>query len=124
MRFLGLVVLQNRLKPETPKVIATLRDARIRSAMVTGDNVYTACSVARECGLVSQQVCTWSMADSQITGSLQPEQAHQLVPCQLHLQFWDGHFLHRCRHQPVQQLLHQTWDPLQILTQMETSPFR
>lgn len=35
--FLGLVVLENRLKPETTGVIALLRAANIRSIMVTGN---------------------------------------------------------------------------------------
>eukprot|EP00048_Salpingoeca_helianthica_P023068 m.22053 g.22053 ORF g.22053 m.22053 type:complete len:1155 (-) comp8219_c0_seq1:45-3509(-) len=55
LRFLGLVVLQNRLKPETPPIISQLRAARLRTVMVTGDNIFTACSVARECGLVASQ---------------------------------------------------------------------
>lgn len=34
--FLGLVVLENRLKPETTGIIAMLRGANIRTIMVTG----------------------------------------------------------------------------------------
>ncbi len=56
LRFLGLVILQNKIKPATPKVIAELRDAGIRSIMITGDNIYTACSVAHESGLVNSHV--------------------------------------------------------------------
>jgi len=36
MIFLGLLVLENRLKPETLPVIRTLKDAHIRTIMVTG----------------------------------------------------------------------------------------
>jgi len=36
MIFLGLLVLENRLKPETLPVIRTLKDAAIRTVMVTG----------------------------------------------------------------------------------------
>ncbi|XP_054268548.1 polyamine-transporting ATPase 13A3 [Macrosteles quadrilineatus] len=50
--FLGLVVLENRLKPQTNGVIAVLRAANIRTIMVTGDNVLTALSVARDCGII------------------------------------------------------------------------
>ncbi len=53
--FLGLVVLENRLKPQTEPVIAQLHAANIRSVMVTGDNLLTAISVARECGILEQQ---------------------------------------------------------------------
>jgi len=34
--FLGLLVLENRLKPETLPVIRTLKDADVRTIMVTG----------------------------------------------------------------------------------------
>ncbi|XP_014273142.1 polyamine-transporting ATPase 13A3 [Halyomorpha halys] len=50
--FLGLVVMENRLKPETSGVLHLLRDAKIRTVMVTGDNMLTALSVARDCGIV------------------------------------------------------------------------
>uniref|UniRef100_A0A8D0G6A1 Cation-transporting ATPase 13A3 n=1 Tax=Sphenodon punctatus TaxID=8508 RepID=A0A8D0G6A1_SPHPU len=52
MDFLGLVMLQNKLKPETLPVLAELRRACIRTVMVTGDNMLTAVSVARECGMI------------------------------------------------------------------------
>ncbi|XP_012941516.2 probable cation-transporting ATPase 13A3 [Aplysia californica] len=52
--FLGLLVMENRLKPETAPVICDLREADIRTIMVTGDNMLTALSVARECKMVDQ----------------------------------------------------------------------
>lgn len=48
----GLIVLENRLKPQTTPVIESLRNAQIRCVMCTGDNALTAISVARECGLL------------------------------------------------------------------------
>lgn len=36
LTFLGLLVMENRLKPETTPVINTLNDANIRTIMVTG----------------------------------------------------------------------------------------
>lgn len=36
MAFLGFVVLQNKLKPETVPILAELQRAAIRSVMVTG----------------------------------------------------------------------------------------
>lgn len=54
MEFLGLVVLENRLKPETTPVITQLKDAALRTVMVTGDNILTAISVARECGILDE----------------------------------------------------------------------
>ncbi|KAK7494113.1 hypothetical protein BaRGS_00014586 [Batillaria attramentaria] len=54
LTFLGLLVMENRLKPETEPVIQTLQEANIRTIMVTGDNMLTALSVARECGMVDR----------------------------------------------------------------------
>ncbi|GLV38282.1 anne boleyn [Carabus blaptoides fortunei] len=54
LHFQGLIVLENQLKPETAGVIDTLKKAAIKVVMITGDNIQTALSVARECGIVSQ----------------------------------------------------------------------
>ncbi|KAJ1522556.1 hypothetical protein ONE63_001742 [Megalurothrips usitatus] len=86
LQFIGLVIMENRLKPETSGVIRELRSAHIRTIMVTGDNIQTAMSVARDCGMIpacrsiivahgvpavagqSAQVCfTQSQADTAIT---------------------------------------------------------
>ncbi|XP_017072484.1 probable cation-transporting ATPase 13A3 isoform X2 [Drosophila eugracilis] len=53
LEFLGFVILENRLKPDTAKVINALNSAKIRTIMITGDNILTAMSVARDCGIVS-----------------------------------------------------------------------
>ena len=37
LNFLGLLILQNQLKPESTPVIGTLHSANIRTVMVTGD---------------------------------------------------------------------------------------
>ncbi|XP_071454972.1 polyamine-transporting ATPase 13A3-like [Hetaerina americana] len=52
LTLLGLIVMENRLKPETSGIIGMLRDACIRTVMVTGDNMLTALSVGRDCGMV------------------------------------------------------------------------
>lgn len=36
MDFLGLIIMQNKLKPESPGVLEVLRQANIRTVMVTG----------------------------------------------------------------------------------------
>ncbi len=41
------MVMENKLKPATKRIICQLQDACIRTVMVTGDNVLTAISVAR-----------------------------------------------------------------------------
>ncbi|KPP76847.1 putative cation-transporting ATPase 13A3 [Scleropages formosus] len=55
MDFLGLIIMQNKLKAETPKVLEDLRQANIRTVMVTGDNMLTAISVARDCRMIPPQ---------------------------------------------------------------------
>ncbi|XP_056277594.1 polyamine-transporting ATPase 13A3-like isoform X3 [Pseudoliparis swirei] len=52
MEFLGLIIMQNKIKEETAGVLLELRQANIRTLMVTGDNMLTAISVARDCGMV------------------------------------------------------------------------
>ncbi|KAG0260211.1 hypothetical protein DFQ27_003651 [Actinomortierella ambigua] len=53
LQFLGFIVFENKLKPTTAPIIATLANARIRQIMCTGDNALTAISVSRECGLIA-----------------------------------------------------------------------
>ena len=53
LTFLGFLIMQNTLKPESEPVIRELSDANIRTVMVTGDNLLTALSVARDCHMVS-----------------------------------------------------------------------
>ncbi|KAF9116054.1 hypothetical protein BGX27_005083 [Mortierella sp. AM989] len=52
--FLGFIVFENKLKPTTAPIVATLSNARIRQVMCTGDNVLTAISVSKECGLINK----------------------------------------------------------------------
>ncbi|PGH16912.1 hypothetical protein AJ80_05056 [Polytolypa hystricis UAMH7299] len=53
LEFIGFVIFENKLKPSTEGVISELNQAGIRSIMCTGDNILTAISVARECGLIN-----------------------------------------------------------------------
>ncbi|CAF2725542.1 unnamed protein product [Rotaria sp. Silwood2] len=50
--FLGLVIMENRLKPQTEGVLKILSNANIRTIMCTGDNMLTALSVARDCDMI------------------------------------------------------------------------
>ncbi|KAJ6499197.1 hypothetical protein C8R45DRAFT_981502 [Mycena sanguinolenta] len=52
LRFLGLIIFENKLKPGTAPAIHALRSAHLACRMITGDNPLTAVSVARECGLI------------------------------------------------------------------------
>ncbi|KAL6307860.1 P-type ATPase [Sparassis latifolia] len=53
LRFLGLIIFENKLKPGTTPAIQALRSAHFACRMITGDNPLTAVSVARECGLIN-----------------------------------------------------------------------
>lgn len=55
LTFLGLIIMENRLKPETTSVIHRLGAANVRTIMCTGDNILTGLSVARDCGMISEE---------------------------------------------------------------------
>ncbi|XP_066997262.2 polyamine-transporting ATPase 13A3 [Anabrus simplex] len=55
LTFVGLIILENRLKPQTTGIIRQLKLANVRTIMITGDNIQTAVSVARECGIVEAE---------------------------------------------------------------------
>ena len=52
LEFLGLIVLENRIKTETKPVIKQLHGAKLRTIMITGDHIQTAVSVAKECKMI------------------------------------------------------------------------
>ena len=52
LTFLGLIVMENRIKAASSDVLKELHGANIRPIMVTGDNILTAVSVSKNCGLV------------------------------------------------------------------------
>uniref|UniRef100_A0A5F8HHD5 Polyamine-transporting ATPase 13A3 n=1 Tax=Monodelphis domestica TaxID=13616 RepID=A0A5F8HHD5_MONDO len=55
LNFMGLIIMQNQGKPETPGVLDDMRKAHLRTDMVKGDNMLTAISVARDCGMILPQ---------------------------------------------------------------------
>ncbi|KAF9263238.1 hypothetical protein L218DRAFT_959259 [Marasmius fiardii PR-910] len=62
LRFLGLVIFENKIKPGTAPAIQALRSAHLACRMITGDNPLTAVSVARECGLINPAAHVFSPA--------------------------------------------------------------
>ncbi|PIA91964.1 putative cation-transporting ATPase [Cercospora beticola] len=52
--FAGFIIFENKLKETTTDIITELREANIRTVMCTGDNILTAISVARECGVIDK----------------------------------------------------------------------
>ena len=55
LKFLGLIILENRLKPQSAPTIKILNSANIRTIMCTGDNILTGLSVARDCGMINEK---------------------------------------------------------------------
>lgn len=54
LTFLGFLVFVNKLKPGSSEAIETLKKAKLRCVMCTGDNLFTAISVSREVGIVEK----------------------------------------------------------------------
>ncbi|XP_065322767.1 probable cation-transporting ATPase W08D2.5 isoform X2 [Gordionus sp. m RMFG-2023] len=52
LTFLGLLIFENKLKAGTKPTLRVLKKANIRTVMVTGDNLLTAVSVARESNMI------------------------------------------------------------------------
>ncbi|KAL4735508.1 hypothetical protein BDV11DRAFT_208448 [Aspergillus similis] len=52
LEFIGFIIFENKLKPKSTDTISELKQANIRNIMCTGDNILTAVSVARECGIL------------------------------------------------------------------------
>ncbi len=92
-RFLGLVGLEDPVRPDVPQAIAECRAAGIRVVMMTGDHPATAISVARQAGLgadapviTGTELSTLSdaeldvrLAGTQIFCRVQPDQKLRLV---------------------------------------------
>jgi Ca2+-transporting ATPase len=92
-RFLGLVGLEDPVRPEVPQAIAECREAGIRVVMMTGDHSATAISVARQAGLdadaavvtgvelagLSDRALAARLAETHIFSRVQPDQKLRLV---------------------------------------------
>ena len=60
MIFLGLLIVQNKLKPETKPTLNILEKAGLKMVMATGDNILTAISVSKECELIKKNSLVYS----------------------------------------------------------------
>ncbi|KAI9346505.1 hypothetical protein BDR26DRAFT_931870 [Obelidium mucronatum] len=52
LTWIGLVAIKDPLRKEVPGAVATCQRAGLTIRMVTGDNILTACKIARECGIM------------------------------------------------------------------------
>ena len=60
MIFLGLLIIQNKLKLETKPTLNLLEQAGLKMVMATGDNILTAISVSKECELIKKNSLVYS----------------------------------------------------------------
>ena len=61
MIFLGFLIVTNKLKPDTKSTIINLDKADLSMMMATGDNILTAISVSKECGIVKNDQEIYSL---------------------------------------------------------------
>jgi cation-transporting ATPase 13A3/4/5 len=54
LTFLGFLIMENKLKPPTVRIIQELNSANVRTVLATGDNMLTALSVGKKCGIVKE----------------------------------------------------------------------
>lgn len=59
LEFIGLLLLRNEMKPESPGVIRELNNGDVRSVMITGDSIYTGVAIARECEMIDARKTCW-----------------------------------------------------------------
>lgn len=55
LTFLGIIVMENKLKIQTKPTIKTLNECKIRTIMATGDNMLTAVSVGGQCNILEDR---------------------------------------------------------------------
>ena len=54
LMFLGIIIMENKLKEQTNPTISTLNDCGIRTIMATGDNTLTAIAVGKSCNILKE----------------------------------------------------------------------
>ncbi|XP_030793096.1 probable cation-transporting ATPase 13A4 isoform X1 [Rhinopithecus roxellana] len=85
--FLGLLILENRLKEETKPVLEELISAQIRTVMITGDNLQTAITVARKSGMVSESQKVILIEANETNGSSSASISWTLVEEKKHITY-------------------------------------
>ncbi|XP_045143495.1 probable cation-transporting ATPase 13A5 [Echinops telfairi] len=79
LTFLGLLIMENRLKKETKPVLKELSEAHIRTVMITGDNLQTAITVAKNSGMIPRGSQVILVEATEPEGSLPASVSWQLV---------------------------------------------
>ena len=71
--FMGLVALEDPIRPEVPQAIQECRTAGVRVIMITGDHPATAKSIALQCGLQSDKILSGDMLREMSDAQLRSE---------------------------------------------------
>lgn len=69
LMFLGFFIVKNKLRPRTKRTIDILTDVEISTLISTGDNIFTAASVAKECHIVPDDQIIYHINVTPISGS-------------------------------------------------------
>jgi len=69
LSLLGLVVFRNELKADAAASVAELQEGKVRTVMVTGDNLLTGVFVARQAGLLQGNVVVGEAVDGKVQWS-------------------------------------------------------
>jgi len=79
LKFIGLILFRNEVKPDSAQCIQEIKSAGIDCAMLTGDSVYTGTSVAKDVGIInatdrvvigtvnpSTRMIEWKLTDTEV----------------------------------------------------------
>lgn len=77
LTLIGVVGIEDPLRPEVPAAILDCKRAGIKVRMVTGDSLNTASKIAEECGILTSEGVAMTAADFR---SLSDEEALTVLP--------------------------------------------
>ncbi|POR39743.1 Calcium-transporting ATPase [Tolypocladium paradoxum] len=77
--FLGVVGIQDLLRPGVPQAVKTCQKAGVTVRMVTGDNIQTAKAIAKQCGILSDNVSDVTMEGAQFR-TMSGEEVRRVLP--------------------------------------------
>ena len=80
LSFIGLIVIEDSIRPEAPLAICDIQRAGIQTVMMTGDHKNTAVSVAQKCKLLSQHYSENSVITSDDMAKVSDEKLKKMLP--------------------------------------------
>ncbi|KND87137.1 Calcium-transporting ATPase 2 [Tolypocladium ophioglossoides CBS 100239] len=77
--FLGVIGIQDPLRPGVPQAVSLCQKAGVTVRMVTGDNIETAKAIAKQCGILSDNESDAAMEGAQFR-TMSEEEVKQVLP--------------------------------------------